>query len=962
MVNTINEAPVFPDQDDEMEGRQTAQERLVGENVPVEFGGNQVTALDRPIGAPVDAKNDDGGAVTYSLGGPDAASFSIERASGQLMTKAVLDKETEDTYTVTVTATDSLDASSTITVTIKVTNVDERPELEGEAPEEYAENGTSAVATFRATDPEGKSITWDVDGNDAGDFRISSRGVLTFASSPDYEVAADQGSNNEYEVTIQASDGGATTTATKAVTIAITNVEEPGTVTLDTLQPQVGVELTATLTDPDSVTDSTVTWQWYRGSSAIATATIGAVETESMYTPAAGDVGSTLRAQAMYDDGEGDDKTARENSYRNVRSAPVDNTAPVFPTTVGQGDTNQTRKVAENTPAGRNIGAPVAANDPGDVLTYSLDPGSDAMVFAIVRSSGQLQTKGPLDFEGTSSTYTVTVTATDPFGPPATPATSEVVITVTNVNEAPMLTGGATSIDLAENGTDLDDDATSDVMEDEFTVTDEDIVDVAADLRWSLSGADASKFEFASPATGAMRTLSLKAAPNYESPADSGRDNVYAVTVKVTDTKGNSDEKDVTVKVTNMEETGTVTLSTLQPRVGFPVTATLTDPDNITAGSVSWQWYRGTVAIGNIPEECAATTGDNCAIKDAASDTYTPIADDVNDTLSAVAMYTDGRPNTPADAKDVVVMPAANPVLADTRNKAPFFPDQDDEMEGEQTDQERSIGENVPAIGGADATVLVREIPGPVVAMDFITANDGTPTAETLTYTLGGPDADSFTIDRGTARISTKAELDTETKDTYMVTVTATDPSGLTATINVTIKVTGVDEAPEITVGGLAVSGTTRVDYAEDRHGRGGDVQQPQGRNRPTAMWTLGGDDMSGDFEHQRRRCAHLQECALTTRTRRPPTWTTTYMVTVKARRRHLHGHPRSDRHGDQRGRGDRPVTDGTLLEPGMTPTPRTVKIDKSEVITAINDYQDKVEGTTKADVITLINHVSNPY
>ena len=62
---------------------------------------------------------------------------------------------------------------------------------------------------------------------------------------------------------------------------------------------------------------------------------------------------------------------------------------------------------------------------------------------------------------------------------------------------------------------------------------------------------------------------------------------MYEVTVKVTDTKGNSDEKDVTVKVTNVEEDGEVTLSTLQPRVGFPVTATLTDPDNITANSTS---------------------------------------------------------------------------------------------------------------------------------------------------------------------------------------------------------------------------------------------------------------------------------------------------------------------------------------------------------------------------------------
>ena len=70
---------------------------------------------------------------------------------------------------------------------------------------------------------------------------------------------------------------------------------------------------------------------------------------------------------------------------------------------------------------------------------------------------------------------------------------------------------------------------------------------------------------------------------------------MYEVTVVVTDSKGNSDELDVTVKVTNVEEPGTIELSTLQPRVDFPVTATLADPDNIVAGSVSWQWYKGNV-------------------------------------------------------------------------------------------------------------------------------------------------------------------------------------------------------------------------------------------------------------------------------------------------------------------------------------------------------------------------------
>ena len=432
--------------------------------------------------------------LTYALGGPDAASFDIVRTSGQLQTKADLDKETKGTYTVTVTATDSLDASSTITVTINVTNVDEMPDLEGEAPEEYAENGTSAVAIFRATDPEGKSITWSLDGDDSGDFSIVN-GVLRFESSPDYEDAGKP--DHMYDVTIQASDGGQDTTATKAVTIEITNVDERGTVTLSTLQPQVAVEITATLSDPDTATVGTVTWQWYRGSSPIADAADGAGTITSDYTPDAGDVGSVLRATAMYDDAESEDKTARVDSYRSVRSAPAANTDPAFPdqnlgTTGNQ--TEQEREVAENTPAGRNIGAPVAANDAGDVLTYSLDD-AGAMTFAIVRSSGQLQTKAALDFE-TGPLYGVTVTATDPFG--AT-AMSMVTITVNDVNEAPVLTGGASSIDLAENGADLDDADTA-VADGEFTVTDEDGVDVpVADLKWSLSGADAGKFDITAP-------------------------------------------------------------------------------------------------------------------------------------------------------------------------------------------------------------------------------------------------------------------------------------------------------------------------------------------------------------------------------------------------------------------------------------------------------------------------------
>ena len=825
LADTRNEAPVFLDLDTETEGRQTAQERTIAEN----------TESGMPIGDPVAATDEDDN-LTYALGGPDAASFDIVRTSGQLQTKAELDTESEDTYTVTVTAADSHSESSTITVTIKVTNVDEMPDLEGEAPEEYAENGMGAVATFTAEDPEGESITWTLAGDDMEAFSIDG-GVLRFKSSPDYE---DSGNTDRmYTVTVQASDGGAPTT--KEVTIAITNVEEPGTVTLSTLQPQVGRVIIATLDDPDDEDVNTITWQWYRGSSPITGETDGANSVTSTYEPTTGDIGSRLRARAMYDDDEGEDKTAQEDSAHSVRRAPETNTDPVFPDQdLSQGgvQTAQTREVAENTPAGRNIGARVAATDSGDVLTYSLDTGTDAAAFDINRATGQLTTKAALDHEGDDE-YTVTVTATDPFG---APVTSAVTITVTDVNEDPSVSGAA-SIDHVEDGTVLDIDAENDGADPAvYTATDEDEADNAATgLTWTLSGADAGKFDITT--TGVARTLSFENAPDFESPGDSGRNNVYEVTVKVTDSKGNSDEQDVTVKVTNVEEDGTVTLSTLQPRVDFPVTATLADADNITAGSVSWQWYKGSVTQGQLDtldmSECVDATSNDCFIKGAASDTYTPVAFDVVNTLVAVALYTDGSPNEADAPKDFAMMATANTVLADTRNKAPVFPDQDIEMDGEQTDQKRSVEEN---------TESGQSIGPPVAATDsIIDVDTGEGSPEILTYSLGGDDADSFDIVRSSGQLQTKAALDKETKDTYVVMVTATDPSNETATVTVTITVTDDDEAPEIMVGGLAISGLARVDYAEDRRDAV-ETYTASGPDADMATWTLEGDD-AGDFD-----------------------------------------------------------------------------------------------------------------
>ena len=100
----------------------------------------------------------------------------------------------------------------------------------------------------------------------------------------------------------------------------------------------------------------------------------------------------------------------------------------------------------------------------------------------------------------------------------------------------------------------------------------------------------------------------------------------------------------------------------------------------------------------------------------------------------------------------------------------------------------RSVAENTAAGQG---------IGDPVAATD--------PDGATVTYTLSGDDAASFDIVASTGRLRTSAALDYETRSSYTVEVTATNPSGVSATVTVTIDVDDVNEAPVIT-GDRAVS------------------------------------------------------------------------------------------------------------------------------------------------------------
>ena len=359
-----NAAPRFVDQDLNSPGDQSDRtSRKVPENTDAGVG----------IGSPVSAMDDDGELLIHTLNGADASLFSISRDTGQLMTKASLNFEARNSYSVVVTATDPSGASDSIQVTINVTNVHDPVHITGVRSARYPENGTEPVASFRAFDEAGHVIRWSVSGDDKDLFTIDD-GVLAFREPPNYEdpqsasTSALLSSRNIYRVTVEAAGG------TRNVTVTVTDVDEAGTVSIDRPQPQVGRPLSANLLEEDDMV-ADERWQWSRSEGGRTWTDIEGA-TSPQRRPAPEDEGVYLRATVTYSDKFGAGKTASAVSANLVELTTLFNAAPSF---AGQDDDESTRyiditrSVPEHTAVDVPIGDPVSATDADeDILFYEL--------------------------------------------------------------------------------------------------------------------------------------------------------------------------------------------------------------------------------------------------------------------------------------------------------------------------------------------------------------------------------------------------------------------------------------------------------------------------------------------------------------------------------------------------------------------------------------------------------------
>ncbi|WP_371354720.1 beta strand repeat-containing protein [Pseudomonas chlororaphis] len=213
--------------------------------------------------------------LSYSIvGGADAAKFSIVSGTGALSFiaapnfEAPTDSGTNNVYDVIVRASDgTLFDDQAIAVTVTGIN-DNSPVITSNgggatASVNVAEN-TTAVTTVVATDADlpAQTLSYSIlntAGTDFGKFSISSSGVLTFNSAPDYENPQDiggTGGDNAYVVDVQVADGNGGTD-TQTLTVNVQNVVETP---IDSVPPTVTVTGTALGSSIGST--STVTFQF----------------------------------------------------------------------------------------------------------------------------------------------------------------------------------------------------------------------------------------------------------------------------------------------------------------------------------------------------------------------------------------------------------------------------------------------------------------------------------------------------------------------------------------------------------------------------------------------------------------------------------------------------------------------------------------------------------------------------
>ncbi|MEY3622770.1 MAG: hypothetical protein RLZZ407_329 [Pseudomonadota bacterium] len=503
------------------------------------------------------------GTLSYSITAGNTSSwFVIDATSGVITltqagsTSQVNDFETQaNVQTLTVQVSDGT-RTTTIDVALNETDLDDTaPLITG--PSGAAGDATSAISvnenqTAVTTLVADETVAWSVTGGtDQGKFQIAADGTIAFVAAPDFEVPTDTDTNNTYVLTVSARDT-ANNISTQSVTVTVLDVNDGGPAFTGTNATGAGnaaaysfdyAENTAVggtlgtvaATDPDG---TAVTFSITAGNAdgwfAINTSTGAITLTQAGSTSLANNFEATPNLQTLTVSAS-DGMTATLIEVR-LNETNVDDIPPAI---TGPSGTSGSAVDSLSVNEGQTTVARLSASK---AVSWSIISGNDRGKFQIA-ADGTITFVTAPDFESptdtdTNNTYVLTVMATDAAG---NISTQTITVAVLNIDDtAPAITGPSGGPGAAASALTITEGLTAVTR---FTANEA--------VTWSIdSGADAAKFRI-DAATG---TIVFVAAPDFENPTDSDRNNTYVVRIKAVDAAGNISFQTLTVTITNVDE------------------------------------------------------------------------------------------------------------------------------------------------------------------------------------------------------------------------------------------------------------------------------------------------------------------------------------------------------------------------------------------------------------------------
>lgn len=484
--------------------------------------------------------DDSGDILTFFLSGVGSGDFSILSSTGLVSLSRALDYESKSSYVLNVIVRDEYGGQASSSLSVTVSDENDAPSFVGTpysvSLDEDLPVGTIVLQASAVDEDSSDILEYTLSGDNSTDFSISQNsGIITTAVSLDYELVS------FYSLTVSVTDG--KSSVSQVITISITDkndsptfVAAPYSVTVAE-NTTTSTLLTVSATDkdkPDSLNflllgSGSEFFSLHPTSGVLALTTALDHEVTSLYT----------LTVFLSDNNGAVTTTSISVSVSDVNDSPQFLGTPYAAT------------VSENLPGGSDV-IKIAANDAdGDALSYSLS-GTDSGCFKIFPSSGLIETSKELDFEAVSS-YSLTVTVSDG----KISISTDLAISVINVNDAPYVTNLPANVSLFEN------DVTVPVIDVNATDPDGD------NITFGLSGSGSDDLVI-NPATG---RITLSKPLNYELQA------LYSLTVRVSDGIGGVAVASITVIVVDQNDVPVI--------LGAPHTTSI--DENVNDGIVVYE-------------------------------------------------------------------------------------------------------------------------------------------------------------------------------------------------------------------------------------------------------------------------------------------------------------------------------------------------------------------------------------